>query len=456
MDSIAAALQNLRGALLAGPVAAKAYQNQLTLAQTQWLPREKLEQSQLAGLRELAGFSVREVPFWRDRIDLNALASAATLAEAMNALPVLSRYDLREHYDALRARHLPRGHAYAQDASSSGSTGAVVRVAQTNVFLQWQHVLGLRAYLWAGFDFKRVLAFINRRPAAEAPFPNGALRPRWAAPGLVPFASGRSHLLNVATTSLEQQCDWLRRVRPDYLFTYPSIARGLARLARDADAPLDIDTVLTIGSIVDEEVRATVRAGLGARIYDVYSCQEAGVLALQCPDARGYHRASEAAIVEVVDDAGLPCEPGQIGRVLVTPLFNFAMPLFRYEVGDYAVAGAACACGRGLPALERIMGRRRNILVTADGRHFWPDLEAFCSQNVVRVRQHQFRQVAWNGIEIWLQVEEKVTPSQEAQLRTIAAAALRVPMDISFHYVSRFPTAEKHEDFVSLLGEAAS
>jgi len=28
------------------------------------------------------------------------------------------------------------------------------------------------------------------------------------------------------------------------------------------------------------------------------------------------------------------CAPGEIGRVVVTPLHNFAMPLFRYDIGD--------------------------------------------------------------------------------------------------------------------------
>jgi phenylacetate-CoA ligase len=52
---------------------------------------------------------------------------------------------------------------------------------------------------------------------------------------------------------------------------------------------------------------------------------------------------------------------------VVTPLHNFAMPLIRYAIGDYAEAGPPCACGRGLPVLARILGRARNLLTLPHG-----------------------------------------------------------------------------------------
>ena len=61
-----------------------------------------------------------------------------------------------------------------------------------------------------------------------------------------------------------------------------------------------------------------------------------GIIALQCPSGGLYHLQSESVHVEILDEAGRPCAPGEIGRVIVSPLHNFAMPLLRYESGDYA------------------------------------------------------------------------------------------------------------------------
>ena len=46
------------------------------------------------------------------------------------------------------------------------------------------------------------------------------------------------------------------------------------------------------------------------------------------------------------------------GRIVVTALNNFATPLIRYEIGDYAEVGEICSCGRGFrPPTGRRRGR---------------------------------------------------------------------------------------------------
>jgi phenylacetate-CoA ligase len=84
------------------------------------------------------------------------------------------------------------------------------------------------------------------------------------------------------------------------------------------------------------------------------------------------HRWPELGIVEVMMDAAdAPVSPGQSGRLIGTSLLNADMPLIRYEVGDRASASVPqepCACGRSLPALQRIEGRMNDIILTPDGR----------------------------------------------------------------------------------------
>ena len=56
------------------------------------------------------------------------------------------------------------------------------------------------------------------------------------------------------------------------------------------------------------------------------------------------------------------------GRVVVTTLENFSMPLIRYEIGDVAVAGGHdCGCGRHSFQLSQVMGRTLGYFKKADG-----------------------------------------------------------------------------------------
>ena len=91
-------------------------------------------------------------------------------------------------------------------------------------------------------------------------------------------------------------------------------------------------------------------------------------MAAQCERRQGLHVTAENLIVEVVDDEGRPVAAGVEGRVVVTDLFNYAMPFVRYANGDRAVAGGRCECGRGLPVLAEVVGRQADILTTPDGR----------------------------------------------------------------------------------------
>jgi phenylacetate-CoA ligase len=61
------------------------------------------------------------------------------------------------------------------------------------------------------------------------------------------------------------------------------------------------------------------------------------------------------------------------GRVVVTGLYNYAMPFIRYQIGDVAVAGERpCPCGRTLPVIAQVEGRTRHAFVFGDGTRVWP------------------------------------------------------------------------------------
>ncbi len=78
---------------------------------------------------------------------------------------------------------------------------------------------------------------------------------------------------------------------------------------------------------------------------------------------------AETHIVEVLDEAGRPCRPGETGRVVITDLANFATPIIRYEIGDYAEVGRAEAfAGAASRCCNRILGRQRNLIMLPDGR----------------------------------------------------------------------------------------
>jgi phenylacetate-CoA ligase len=166
---------------------------------------------------------------------------------------------------------------------------------------------------------------------------------------------------------------------------------------------------------------------------------------------------AEGSLIEILRDDGSPAKPGETGRVIVTPLFNYAMPLIRYELGDFAEVGSAKPpCGRGLPALHRIQGRYRNMLRFRDGTVVWPYDAAFDLEKFISLKQFQIVQTDFDHIEIKYVPDSLEHPVNLVALTNHVRAALRQHVDISVSQVERIErsTGGKYEDCICLI-EAA-
>lgn len=202
------------------------------------------------------------------------------------------------------------------------------------------------------------------------------------------------------STFVEAQLCWLQKVDPGILLTYPAnLDALLAHLDQEGVTLPHLREVRTISGTVTPALRERCQAILGVPLTDLYSAQEVGVIALQCPDSGLLHVQSEHVLVEVLDEIGQPCREGEIGQVVVTDLHNFAMPLIRYALRDWAEVGPPCSCGRGLPTLRRVVGRTRNMATSPEGKPFRPVLETKRMLEVMpQLRQYQFEQTAVDAI----------------------------------------------------------
>jgi phenylacetate-CoA ligase len=374
-------------------------------------------------------------------------------------VPILRRVDLQRDAASLRASARPAGHQQPRSVSTSGSTGTSVSVDVSEAArLLWMAIL-LREHAWHARDLGSKHASIRLfGDGVDARGPHGLRRADWGPPENVVYETGPSSMLDIST-DVDTQLDWLVAEEPDILLTFPSNALDLARRALQRDVALPrLRELRLVSEAVDPSVRAFLAEAWKVRVTDVYSAQEVGYIALQCPQGPGHHVQSENVRVEVVDEEGLACAPGQTGRVLVTALHSFAMPLIRYEIGDYAQVGPPCACGRGLPVLARILGRVRNMLELPDGKRRWPNLSGPFYRDIAPVVQHQIVQHAKDALEARLVVERTLSAAEEDALRALILRRIGHPFRLTFSYCEHIERGAggKFEEFVSRLDAGAS
>ena len=199
--------------------------------------------------------------------------------------------------------------------------------------------------------------------------------------------------------------------------------------------PARLRDVRSMGEILEPGLRVLCQREWGVPVRDNYSCEELATLALTCPEHDHLHVQAERALVEILDDESNPCAPGETGRVVVTGLVNFATPLIRYDIGDRAIAGPPCPCGRGLGVIERIVGRERLPIVLPSGDRLFPVLDAESLLLKGGVRQYQLVQTSVETIDIKLVANQPLAEQDEADIRSHLQRNFGHPFQMNFIYV---------------------
>lgn len=441
-------VQGLGWPAVLSPQAATYYAIWQQLTESQWLPAQELEKFQRAQLFRRLSFAaqhrtdlqgvVRRLP-WRDQ--------DVSLFGLLNELPVLTRRDLQTNHDDWHAP-APDSHGKVSVLKTSGSSGEPVSVRVTAQLFQLRAALTLRGHVWHGLNFRSAFAAIRggiRNKKGEA----SRDAPIWGGVVATLMATGASHALDI-TTPVDQQVAWLLARRPSILLSLPSNLQALLELIPQKWP--ELSHVLTISETLTPTLRQRLETQWQCKVFDKYSSEELGSIAIECE--HGNYHCSEHLIVEILREDGSMCQPGEVGRVLVTDTWNFAMHMIRYDIRDYAVAGSVCACGRGLPVLSRIMGRVRNLMTLPDGRRFWPLFGMREFGELAPIHQMQFIQTTVDTLLIRYVCNRVLSDGEIQAVTDRVCAQVGYPFKLSFER-SLSPlnagAGYKFEEFKSLV-----
>ena len=422
------------------------------IEQSQWWTEERLRESQFIQINVLLSHCVEHVPYYREVLDRKAILKSFN-EEQWHNIPILTRSKVQQAGEALRAKNIPPDHGRVSLSRTSGSTGKPVETLSTEINHFFWNVFTLRDHLWHQRDFSGKLAVIRYTLKEGAKPPHGIRADNWGGATNGLFKTGDTAMLSIFT-SISEQVAWLQREAPDYILTHPSVLQDLALYCQRENIHLpSLREVRTISEILPDNLRELCREVWGVELVDVYSTIELGYLAMQCPEHEHYHVQSEGVLLEVLDDEGKPCKPGEVGRVVVTNLHNYAYPLIRYEVGDYAEVGEPCSCGRGLPVLKRIIGRFRNLLTKPSGERYYPQLGIQDLHKIAPVQQFQAVQHTLSDIEILLMLSRPLQSEENDKLTSLFKEMMGDCFNFNIRQVESIQRSAsgKYEEFISKL-----
>lgn len=123
-----------------------------------------------------------------------------------------------------------------------------------------------------------------------------------------------------------------------------------------------------------------------------YSNMENGIIAQQVAGSNYEYLINQASyIIEILQlDNDAPAQPGEKGRIVITDLFNEAMPFIRYDTGDLGIVGQG---EHGTSTvLSSVEGRRVDQIFDTQGQMVSPFFITNLMWEFPKVKQFQFIQ----------------------------------------------------------------
>lgn len=201
---------------------------------------------------------------------------------------------------------------------------------------------------------------------------------------------------------------------------------------------LKLNSIITYSEYLSSETKKVVGNYFNTQVLARYSSEEVGIIAHQTKASPNNFIINHASyFVELLNlENDSPAKPGEFGRIIVTDLFNYAMPLIRYDTGDIAKLDP----NKKLNQFKDIEGRQMDLIYDTEGN--------ILSSHIVYtkfykyydlLKQYQFIQQDKNCYEVKLNLQNQ-TFDFEKELIDDIKKDFGENAKVSITYVDEIPT----------------
>ncbi|MEO0478797.1 MAG: hypothetical protein AAF196_04895 [Planctomycetota bacterium] len=352
------------------------------------LSPDELRARQEARLQDLCSHAATTVPYWRDVFRERGLAPDSIRSlEDLQQLPLLDKEVVRSRplEDFLSETAEPHRR---EPYTTSGSTGDPFRFVLDRAMAPIVYASHLYFDSWFGIDPLDRYLRVAAPPAPPQPLREGTplgARLRYRLRGRL--QSTYESLTQQRFSTFEADPERFRqafdRFQPDYVMGYTGTLALIARTLLDQGwrAKKPMKAIITIAEnltddrreVLEECFRGPIANRYGQREFKFWAAQSDPANDTRAADPGRFRVVTELVVPETLDDDGAPCGDDSVGRLVMTSLHNRVMPFLRYDTKDMAsLVPSDGAGGRNLPSIERLDGRRQEILRLPCGKTIDP------------------------------------------------------------------------------------
>jgi len=335
------------------------------LRENEMLSQEEHETRKLRSLKAILKHCERNVPYYRELFEkLGFKPENIQSFEDLLRLPLLEKRDVLKNTEKFVAKNFNRYNMITEE--TSGTSGTPLKIFWDKNFYAW------------------IYAMYEQRMRGSAHVSNKDRRANFTGKVLVPHGQKKPPFwrYNLAEKQLYMSSyhlnkdnipyyiEALQKFEPKYITAYPASIYPVAKyLVSNKETIPSVTSVISHSEYLTSVTRQLIEKGFGCKVYNHYGSVE-WVAAINECEAGNLHITPEFGIIEILDEKGKPVPRGQVGEMVCTGLLNYGMPLIRYRTGDLGLFPEQyndCPCGKTLPILESLEGRKASFLSLPGG-----------------------------------------------------------------------------------------
>lgn len=331
------------------------------MIKNQWKPLSALTAMQNEKLKKLVNHAYNNVPYYRHLFDSVGLKPGhIQIIEDLRKIPITTKKNMQN----LSLQEILSRNVDLQNCvhiTTSGSTGRPLTLFYSKKDFSELNLNWIRPLLAHG------VRPWSKKMEITGPH-NIATRKKW----YNYVGLWNSSAISIFKTP-QEWVNHMHKYRPDILYGYSGSLKILAKYILDNQIPhANPRFIFGVSDFMDDDCRYLIYASFKKKIIDLYGAAEAGCIAWECNKCNEYHINMDTVIVEFLH-GNMPVSPGNKGRIIVTNLCSFVMPIIRYELGDIGVPSEKNSlCNRQLPLMKIIEGRSDAFVVLPSGNLLSP------------------------------------------------------------------------------------
>ncbi len=199
-----------------------------------------------------------------------------------------------------------------------------------------------------------------------------------------------------------------------------------------------VASIIAMSETLSIETKTSLRKYFGVDTVSRYSNVENGILSQQMlSKGNNFHINWASYYVELLDlESDTPAQQGELGRVVITDLFNYAMPMIRYDTGDVAIMDNKNDFFNGAPSFSKVYGRKMDLIYNTNGAPLSPYV-AYEMEHFQELKQFQLIQEGKKQFRVILNIDG--TFNQETNLIENLKSELGEDASIIIDYVNEIP-----------------